>query len=186
MPTAEPLAPSRPEIEDALARTAAELGTDRLDVCGQRVCELRAWELAAEAAPKVVARGGVERLVERVVAELEPLVDRVNEVSRRPRSALWRGAGDRVAQALVLAGEEAGDAERGRSAAGRALSVPGPLAGKLRIDELVIEGQVEQLHLRNGCCLWHRVPGEPKCSSCPLLAAAERGPRLLAEREEAG
>ena len=186
MRPAEQPAPSRNEVAGALAATAEELGTDRLDVCGQRVCELRAWELAASAAPAVLDRGHEDSLVARVVEELEPLVERVNEVSRRPRSALWRGAGDRVAQALVLAGEEAGAPERGRAAAARALSVPGPLAGRLRIEQLVIDGRVEQLHLRNGCCLWHRVPGEPKCSSCPLLDPGERGPRVVAEREESG
>jgi ferric iron reductase protein FhuF len=179
----ESLAPSRSELEDALAATAEELGTDRLDVCGQRICELRAWELAAEVAPSVLSGASESELVDRVVTELQPLVERVNELSRRPRSALWRGAGDRVAQALVLAGEEAGEPEHGRRAAGRALSVPGPLAGVLRIERLVIDGQVELLQVRNGCCLWHRVPGEPKCSSCPLLDPAERGPRLVAERK---
>jgi ferric iron reductase protein FhuF len=182
----EALAPSRSEIVDALTATAEELGTDRLDVCGQRLCELRAWELAAEAAPSVLSGGNESELVTTVVAELQPLVERVNELSRRPRSALWRGAGDRVAQALILAGEEAGEPKRGRRAAGRALSVPGPLAGLLRIERLVVEGQLELLHVRNGCCLWHRVPGEPKCSSCPLLDPAERGPRLVAERKMSG
>jgi hypothetical protein len=186
MPGSQQAAPSRNEVVSVLAATAEELGTDRLDVCGQRVCELRAWELAAAAAPGVLDRGGEDALVARIVAELEPLVERINEVSRRPRSALWRGAGDRVAQALVLAGEEAGEAQRGREAAGRALSTPGPLAGRLRIDELVVDGRVEQLHLRNGCCLWHRVPGEPKCSSCPLLDPSQRGARVVAERQEAG
>jgi FhuF 2Fe-2S C-terminal domain len=144
------------DVADALASIAEELGTDRLDVCGQRLCELRAWELAAEAGPEILAGESESDLVSRVVAELGPLVERVNELSRRPRSALWRGAGDRVAQALVLAGEERGDAE------------------------------VELLQVRNGCCLWHRVPGEPKCSSCPLLDPGERVARLVAEREESG
>jgi FhuF 2Fe-2S C-terminal domain len=174
------------DVADALASIAEELGTDRLDVCGQRLCELRAWELAAEAGPEILAGESESDLVSRVVAELGPLVERVNELSRRPRSALWRGAGDRVAQALVLAGEERGDAERGRRAARRALSVPGPLAGRLRIERLVVDGEVELLQVRNGCCLWHRVPGEPKCSSCPLLDPGERVARLVAEREESG
>ncbi len=186
MDTAEPPVPSRSEVADAIAATAQELGTDRLDVCGQRVCELRAWELAADAAPEILAEGDEVALVARVVEELGPLVERVNELSRRPRSALWRGAGDRVAQALVLAGEDAGDPARGREAAGRALSAAGPLAGRLRIEQLVIDGQVEPLLLRNSCCLWHCVPGEPKCSSCPLLDQGERGTRLVAEREESG
>ena len=125
-------------------------------------------------------------LVDWLSAELEPMIEVVNEISRRPGSALWRGASDRVAQALVLAGEESGDAERGRRAARRALSVPGPLAGRLRIERLVVDGEVELLQVRNGCCLWHRIPGEPKCSSCPLLDPCERGARLLAEREDSG
>jgi ferric iron reductase protein FhuF len=182
----EASAQTRCEVADALAATAKELGTDRIDVCGQRVCEMRAWELAAAAAPGVLAGGGERALVASVVAELEPLVEQVNELSRRPRSALWRGAGDRLAQALVLAGEAIGEGGLGERAAGRALSVPGPLRGRLRIEELIVAGETERLLLRNGCCLWHRVPGEPKCSSCPLLDPAQRGARLAAEREESG
>jgi FhuF 2Fe-2S C-terminal domain len=49
-----------------------------------------------------------------------------------------------------------------------------------------VDGGVERVQLRNGCCLWHRIPGEAKCSTCPLLDPAERGARLLAERADSG
>ena len=170
----------------ALNEIGAELGCERLDVCGQRLVELRAWDLAADAAPGVLRDGGVERLIDRTVDELAPLIEAVNEVSGRPRSGLWRGASDRLAQALVLAGAEAGEPGAGVAAARRALRPPGPLAGRLRFADVAVGGKEERVQLRNGCCLWHRIPGEPKCSTCPLLPPGERGERLLAEREEAG
>ena len=178
--------PNHLEVEDELAGLAAELGTDRADVCGQRLVELRARELAWEGAAAAVERGEERELASRVAAGLAPLVPAVNRASRRPRSALWRGAGDRLAQALALAGEELGAPQRGERAARLALSQAGPLAGPVRVVELQIAGGTERVLLRNGCCLWHRIPGEPKCSSCPLLDARERASRLLAEREEAG
>jgi FhuF 2Fe-2S C-terminal domain len=169
-----------------LMELGAELGTDRMDVCGQRFVEVRAWELAWERAADVVARGGEGALIAALTGELEPLVEAVNEASRRPRAALWRGASDRVAQALMLAGEEMGAPERGEAAARRALAVRGPLAGTLRVAAIAVAGEIERLQIRNGCCLWHRIPGEAKCSNCPLLDPADRGARLLAEREESG
>ena len=158
----------------------------RQDVAGQRVVEVRAWELAWERAKDTIAEERERELVAWLTAELEPMIEVVNEISRRPRSALWRGASDRMAQALVLAGEDVGDRRRGEASARRALGLGGPLRGRLRVEEVVVEGEREPLLLRNGCCLWHRLPGESKCSSCPLLDPAERPARLAAEREEAG
>jgi FhuF 2Fe-2S C-terminal domain len=158
----------------------------RQDVAGQRVVEVRAWELAWGRAKDTVASGNEDDLVGWLVAELGPTIEVVNEISRRPRSALWRGASDRLAQALVLAGEELGNRALGEAAARRALAVPGPLGGRLRIEELVVGGEREVLLLRNGCCLWHRIPGEEKCSTCPLLESDARAPRVLAEQEVSG
>jgi ferric iron reductase protein FhuF len=176
----------RDAVSSALAEISTEIGCQRLDVCGQRLVELRAWELAAEAAPAALRDGGEARLAEGLADALAPLVEAVNQASGRPRSGLWRGASDRVAQALVLAGEEAGDPGRGEAAARRALGGDGPLAGPVRIIDLNVDGNAERVQLRNGCCLWHRIPGEPKCSTCPLLPAGERADRVRAEREESG
>jgi hypothetical protein len=55
----------------------------------------------------------------------------------------------------------------------------------VRVDGLGVPARDEPVLVRNGCCLWHRVPGEPKCSTCPLLAEHERGARLTAERRDA-
>jgi ferric iron reductase protein FhuF len=150
------------------------------------VVEVRAWELAWDRAKDAVAEADEEGLVDWLVGELAPMIEVVNEISRRPRSALWRGASDRLAQALVLAGEELGAPEEGVRAAHRALAIPGPLSGAVRFEEIDADGAAERIQLRNGCCLWHRLPDEDKCSNCPLLDPAQRGVRLLAERAEAG
>jgi len=173
-------------VAEALARIAEEIGSGRPDVCGSRFVELEAWELAWAGAPAVV--GGElnpAELVERLLSRLAPLVATVNAQTRRPRSALWRGAGDRLAQALMLAGETAGDPQAGEEAARRALEVPGPMSGSFRVAEVALDGAVERVQLRNGCCLWSKIPGEPKCSVCPLLPEAERAERRRAERVEA-
>jgi hypothetical protein len=148
--------------------------------------ELRAWELAWDRAKDAVTESSEADLVDWLVRELGAMIEEVNESSRRPRSALWRGAGDRLAQALVLAGEELGVPEQGETAARRALAIPGPLAGAVRFEEVEAGGAAERIQIRNGCCLWHRLPDEDKCSTCPLLDRADRGERLLAERAESG
>jgi ferric iron reductase protein FhuF len=158
----------------------------RQDVAGQRVVEVRAWELAWDQARETIAGETEAELVDLLVSELGPMIEVVNEISRRPRSALWRGAGDRLAQALVLAGEELGTPEDGEASARRALAIPGPLSGAVRFARVRAADGFEHIQLRNGCCLWHRIPGEGKCSNCPLLDADERAGRLLAEPQESG
>ena len=37
------------------------------------------------------------------------------------------------------------------------------------------------LHVRDGCCLYHRLPDGPHCINCPLLHEAERARRLEAD-----
>jgi hypothetical protein len=178
------------DIRARIDEIAGEIGCDRADVCGQRLVEIRAWELAAERADDIVRGGGEAALVDRLVGELGEVIATVNRLTRRPRSALWRGASDRLAQALVLAGDEAGSRELGERAARRALALDGPLAGAVRIEVVRVDGlggsrNDEPVLVRNGCCLWHRVPGEPKCSTCPLLPDHERGARLAEELREA-
>jgi hypothetical protein len=113
--------------------------------------------------------------------QLEPLVETLNAITGRPRRALWRSATDRVAGAILWVGDEVGQPERAAGLARRAVSVA-PLRGRALVELVTLPtGSVERLQVRDGCCLYYRVPGGEPCSSCPLVPAEERGGRLAAE-----
>jgi hypothetical protein len=123
------------------------------------------------------------RLNVSLAAQLDPLVESLNELARRPRRALWRGATDRLVGAFLWAGEAVGAAERGRSLARRTVATAPPLHGRARTQLVQLAGrEAELIQLRDGCCLYYRVPGGERCSSCPLVCDSERPARLAAER----
>jgi hypothetical protein len=105
---------------------------------------------------------------------LAPLVDAVNLATKRPRRALWRSATDRLAAALVWVGELSGSSARACALARIAVAGAPPLNGRAELRTLRA-GEIDLLlHVREGCCLYYRIPGNPKCFSCPLLADDER------------
>ena len=182
--TLAPRIGSLDETARALGEVAAETGSDRPDVCGQRLVEVEAWERAYDLAPDVLDGELAPReYAERLAGGLRALIAAVNDVSRRPSSALWRGCRDRAAQALIFAAEERGNQAQGEIAAREALAAPGPLRGELRMADLDLGHGPERVQLRASCCLWYRVPGEPKCSVCPLVPDRERAERLRGERD---
>lgn len=116
-----------------------------------------------------------------LAAQLDPLVATLNRLSGRPRRALWRSATDRLVGAFLWAGQEVGHPERAGGLARRAVSTA-PLRGRARTEPVTLpDGGVERLQVRDGCCLYYRVPGGEPCSSCPLVPDEERGERLAAE-----
>lgn len=89
-------------------------------------------------------------------AHLTPLVDAL--AVHRPRRALWRCAGDRLAQA---AGWVGGDAlELGTTALGAPTALHAPCAFT------VVDGA--PFRWRTGCCLSYRCEGVERCTDCVL------------------
>jgi hypothetical protein len=130
--------------------------------------------------------GGIPALVESLVAHLGPLVETLNALSGRPRAALWRGAADRVADGFLYAGDQLGKHDRGHALATEALSVSGQLAGPVVVDHVDVGAGTEPVHVRNGCCILHVVPGGVPCITCPLLDAGERRARTIEWLESEG
>jgi hypothetical protein len=123
------------------------------------------------------------RLNASLAAQFDPLVESLNQLTRRPRRALWRGAADRVTGAFLWAGEALGAAERGGGLAQRAVAMASPLHGRARTQLVQLPGgEAELIQVRDGCCLYYRVPGGECCASCPLVGDSERPARLAAER----
>jgi hypothetical protein len=118
--------------------------------------------------------GGPRELASGLAEICRPLIETLNRVSLRPRSALWHGVGDRLAGAFLYAGELAENRPRGEEMAAAALAAPGPLAANLRLQRVEVGDHSEPVQIRNGCCIWHRVPGEEPCITCPLVCAADR------------
>lgn len=92
---------------------------------------------------------------------LAPLIERVNAATQRPRSALVRAVGDRLASALVWVGQTTG-----REARAAALARAAGAEVRTVADQTV--------HVRAGCCLYYRIPGSVKCFGCPLLTDDDR------------
>jgi len=107
---------------------------------------------------------------------LAPLIETVAGFSLRGRRALWRSATDQLVGAFVRAGEATGNAEEGCRLARLAAAGDPPMHGQARIDRH--GGQ--PVHVRDGCCLYYRLPDGPHCLNCPLLDADERARRLAA------
>jgi hypothetical protein len=93
-------------------------------------------------------------------AHLEPLVRAVNHATKRPVTALWRGAKDRMDGAIAWIADTSDQRER-------AFALLERDAAELRMLDLGTHETL--LHVRKGCCLYYRTPANEKCFSCPLL-----------------
>ncbi len=116
-------------------------------------------------------------------AHLAPLVSAAAALGRRSSRALWRGVGDRLAQAFVHAGDALGQPADGERLAARALAPGAPLPSSGSIDVRTFaraDGSPERVLLRNGCCLYHRAPDSELCLGCPLIDDAARARRIAA------
>ena len=180
----------------ALEMCGTSLGTDRPDIQGQRLVEVVTWCLALPAAAALLdgddlpdlstgnvlvwigdqPPGGIGIALRRgdaspgadlddlLAAHLAPLVDAVNATTKRPSNALWRSSRDRVAGAIVWVGEMTGRRERARAL----------LDGRAEVRMLDLGTHDMLLHVREGCCLYYRIPTGAKCFSCPLLDDEDR------------
>jgi len=108
----------------------------------------------------------VEHARSGLVEHLRPLVGALVARRLRPRRALWRAAGDRVAQGFLWAGAAFEREPRAERLARLLLEAASPLRVEVHFAALP-DG--ERVHLRSSCCLNHRVDGAPLCAGCPLV-----------------
>lgn len=117
-------------------------------------------------------------------AHLAPLVACAARLGGRARRALWRGAGDRIAQAFVLVGDALGEHAAGERLAGCALAPGAPLPNRPPVTVRAFpcaDRSEERVLLRDGCCLYYHVPGEGEhCLGCPLVDDDTRAARIAA------
>lgn len=120
------------------------------------------------------ARPSVSPSIERLRGELEhhlaPVIEQLAALSGRPRRALWRSAGDRLAGAFSWQGERLGMPEHACALGERAMRIAGPLQGAAGYR--LVDGRPAR-H-RNGCCLWWRTRDGAPCPGCPLNRDGER------------
>jgi len=105
-----------------------------------------------------------------LVDHLRPLVGALVALRLRPQRALWRTAGDRVAQGFLWAGAAFEREPRAERLARQLLEAPSPLRVEVRFGA---GRDGERVHLRSSCCLNHRV-GRTLCAGCPLVHLRER------------
>src|SRR5688572_6179028 len=120
-----------------------------------------------------VAGAGPRAAHDALQALLTPVVAAITFRRLRAERPLWRAAGDRVGQAVVWAGAAYEDPEAARRLGEAMLAPPSPMHVRLRT---ACTGDGVPYHVREGCCLYHRVPGADVCAGCPL----RRSPRLRA------
>ncbi len=99
--------------------------------------------------PSTRDAAGLEAIRELLAREhLAPLIDAVTAATKRPRSALWRSADDRLAAAIAWVAEMTGSSAR-------AIEL---LEGKAELRTLDLGTHDMLLHVREGCCLYYRTP----------------------------
>jgi hypothetical protein len=117
---------------------------------------------------------------------LAPLIASVSAMTGRGPRALWRGAADRVVDAFTWTGEQLGRVDEAAGLARLAVDAEPPLRARARMRVYAFAGLAPHtLHLRDGCCLYYRLPDGPKCVNCPLLDDSERAARLEADLRRA-
>lgn len=126
-----------------------------------------------------------ERLRERLVASVEPLVHALARPAKRGLRTQWRGAADMVAIAAWCAGIDGGDERAGIQLAESLCDGREPLVGRAGFRPFDYNGQTYLHRVRNTCCQCYRVPEKGYCSTCPLPKPRERE-RRWQEHHEAG
>jgi hypothetical protein len=125
------------------------------------------------------------RLREELEAHLRPGLEAIGAATGRPLSALWRGAGDRLAGAFLWLGDVVGMRARSWELGTRCMQGDGPLAVGAGFRVLEHAGIAEPTRNRRGCCLIYRAEGEDTCFTCPLTTEDERRRRLELRSAEA-
>ena len=116
-----------------------------------------------------------ERLLEALVACIEPVLEAQHRWSGLSRGALWALAASSWASHFVHMGQQLGDEQRGAREA-RALFglLPHVRRAAPRLFTVASAGLEGICQVRRACCRNHRRSGGQYCSSCPLLDEAVR------------
>ena len=130
---------------------------------GSRPTRRAAWRSRCPRDDRVA--GGLEALRTAIHAHLAPLIAAVNDATRRPVKALERAVEDRIAAAIVWVAQMSSATASARSAL---------LDGEAEIRMLDLGTHELLLHVREGCCLYYRLPGGPEVLLLP--ADRRRGP----------
>lgn len=127
----------------------------------------------------------VDDLRDEIVQHVTPIVEAVVERRWLGQKPAWWGVGDRVVGAFEYLGDLIGQPDRARDLASGLVHAPGsPLdSPRHRFASFEHLGVTRTVGLRAACCRFHRVPGEEKCLTCPILAPEEREGRIRAEIE---
>jgi hypothetical protein len=185
-----------PQLEAALALCGASLGTDRIDIQGQRLVEAVTWRLALPAAAALLENTPLPDLRQDNVlvwigneppggigiatrdpaatgerAELESVRDLLAREHLAPLIGAVQAATKRPSAALWRSADDRLAAAiawiaQMTGASARAFEL---LESKAELRSLDLGTYELLLHVREGCCLYYRTPIAVKCFSCPLL-----------------
>lgn len=103
----------------------------------------------------------------RLEAHLAPLVEELVRRTMRPRRALWRQAGDRLAAAFLWFGVGLDRLDEARRLGERTLAAPSLLAVEPQYTTTDRYGPPMPWRARVSCCLAYHVPEQPLCAECP-------------------
>ncbi len=109
-----------------------------------------------------------------------PAIARAGARRERP---LWAIGTDSLANRLLWVGRARGEVDRATSVAGalaRMVGPPMPAPRYVDLDRRPPRTGQARFVRRGSCCLVYLEPGQPKCASCPRLAAADRTAALRA------
>ena len=115
------------------------------------------------------------RLLGAMVGTTEPVLDVQHRWSGLSRGALWALVASSWASHFVHMGQQLGDEQRGRREAEALFALlPQVRRAAPRLFTVASGGLEGVCQARRACCRNHRRTGGRYCSSCPLLAEAER------------
>jgi len=119
-----------------------------------------------------------QRLLTELVAYVEPVLDAQHRWSGSSRGALWALVTSSWASHFIHMGQQLGDEQRGRREAEALFGLLPRVRRAAPRLFTVVSGEREGVcQVRRACCRNHRRSGGQFCSSCPLLADAERQER---------
>ena len=115
------------------------------------------------------------RLLAAMVGTVEPVLDVQHRWSGLSRGALWAFVASSWASHFVHMGQQLGDEQRGRREAEALFALlPQVRRAAPRLFTVASGGLEGVCQTRRACCRNHRRTGGKYCTSCPLLAEAER------------
>lgn len=118
----------------------------------------------------------------------EIAIPAVAEAGARRERPLWAIGTDSLANRLLWVGRARGEVDRATSLAGELAELIGaPMPAPRFVDVVRRPPRAGRARFvrRGSCCLVYLEPGQPKCASCPRLAAPDRSAALAAAADYA-